>query len=178
MLDARQKFLVCNFVGFQLTWLACAYGASHELPYIGALVGLLFIVMHFIFVSERELNIKVLLLVAVFGVLLDYMNTQLGVVSFPKHDASYFILPFWLVVLWSSFTLMLPHSLYWLTKNMYMASLAGAIGGSLSYLAGHKLDALSLSEPLVRSTLVYAVEWAIILPIGLMLVKKLAASNA
>jgi len=171
MLNSRQRFLLFNFLGFQLTWFACAYGATHALPYLGALVGLVFIVMHFIFTANRSLDMKVLFIIAILGVMLDYMNTQFGLISFPGHNAEHFILPFWLIALWCSFALILPHSLFWLAKNIYLASLAGGIGGGFSYLAGHKLGALSLSEPLMKSGIIYAIEWAIILPLGLCAVK-------
>ena len=53
---------------------------------------LVFIVIHFVFVTDCSVEIKVLLIVAEPGVAMDHMNTQYGIVIIPSHDANIFIL--------------------------------------------------------------------------------------
>ena len=171
MINSRLKFIIFNILGLQITWGACAYGATHEFPMLGVIVGVAYIVLHFIFVVERQRDLYVLISIGLLGVLLDFINTQLNLVSFAIQENSYLILPYWLIVLWMVFSLMVPHSLYWLKQNMLVASLAGAIGGSLSYWMGHKLGALAFPEPTSISFLIYFIQWGIFFPVALYIVQ-------
>lgn len=176
MFTKRLKFLIFNFLGLQFTWAACAYGATHEWPLLGAWVGLAYIGLHFFIVAERLRDLKVVFVIGVLGILLDVLNTSLGILSFPTDQTITFFLPYWLMVLWAVFSLMVPHSLYWLEKNVVVAAVAGAIGGGLSYLLGHKLGAITLAQPVPISFIIYAVEWSLIFPISLKVVKYLSRS--
>jgi hypothetical protein len=83
------------------------------------------------------------------------------------------------MVLWFVFSLMVPHSLYWMEKKLVVASIAGAIGGSTSYLLGHELGAITLSQPITISFMIYFFEWSLFFPISLKMVKYLSrTSNA
>ena len=174
LLTKRFKFLIFNFLGLQCTWAACAYGASHEWPLLGVWVGLLYLALHFFLVEERLRDIKVMFTIGLFGIFIDVLNTWLGILSFPMDNTTTFFLPYWLIILWFVFSLMVPYSLYWLQKNLVMASIAGAIGGSVSYLLGHKLGAITLAQPVSISFIIYAVEWGLIFPLFLKVVKSLS----
>lgn len=174
MLTKRIKFLIFNFLGLQFTWGACAYGATHELPLLGVWVGLVYLVIHFILVEDRLRDVSVLLALGIFGIILDTLNTWLNVVSFPDDNTVALFLPYWLMVLWFVFSLMVPHSLYWLEKNMPIAFIAGAIGGSASYLLGHELGAITFSQPTTISFIIYFIEWGIFFPLSLKLVKYIS----
>ena len=177
MLSRRLKFLIFNFLGLQCTWAACAYGATHEWPLLGVYVGLVYMCLHFSLVEERLRDVNVVLIVGIFGICLDVLNTWFGVISFPKDDTIVLFLPYWLMVLWFVFSLMLPHSLYWLEKNMAMASIAGAIGGSASYLLGYKLSAITFPQSTSISFIIYFIEWSILFPVSLKVVKWISRSN-
>ena len=171
MINSRLKFIIFNILGLQITWGACAYGATQSLPMLGVYVGLTYIVLHFVFVDERQRDMYVGLIIGLLGILLDIMNEHFNIVSFRTQVSSYLTLPYWLLVLWAVFSLMVPHSLYWLRKNTFVASLAGAIGGSMSYWMGHKLGALTFSAPTSISFLIYFIQWGIFFPIALYIVK-------
>ena len=68
--------------------------------------------------------------------------------------------PFWMVSLWMAFATTLNHSLRWLTSRPWVATLSGAIGGPLAYLAGAKLGAMTLASP-VSAMLLIAGLWAV-----------------
>ncbi len=177
MINKRLKFLIFNFLGLQFTWAACAYGATHELPLLGVYVGLVYILLHFIIVEERLRDLNIILIIGVLGIFLDYLNTRFNIVSFSTYDVTILLIPYWLMVLWLVFSLMIPHSLYWLVNNMTVASIAGAIGGSVSYFIGHKLGALTFSQPTSISFIIYFIEWAIFFPLALQVVKYLPRVN-
>ncbi len=177
MINKRLKFLIFNFLGLQFTWAACAYGATNDLPLLGVYVGLVYILLHFIIVEERLRDLNIILIIGVLGIFLDYLNTRFNIISFSTYDVSILLIPYWLIVLWLVFSLMIPHSLYWLVNNMRVASIAGAIGGSVSYFIGHKLGALTFSQPASISFIIYFIEWAIFFPLSLQVVKYLPRIN-
>ena len=172
MISAKHKFILFNFLGLQFTWAACAYGATNEMTNFGVLVGLLYIFLHFIFTKSRLEDLTIVIIVASLGIALDYFNVHYNVISFNNDSGTFFLLPYWLVTLWIVFSLMIPHSLYWLSKHITIAFVAGAIGGSFSYWLGHELGALSLAEPIAISVAVYFIEWGIIFPASLIITKS------
>jgi len=164
-------FLIFNFLGLQTTWAACAYGATHGGPMLGVYVGISYVILHFIFSEMRTRDLKIMLIIAVLGVSIDCMLKQLNMVSFPHYDSNNLLIPLWLIALWFVFALMVPYSLYWLKKNLKVACIAGAIGGSFSYYLGHKLGALQLAEPLIFSVSAYFIFWGAIFPLALKIVE-------
>lgn len=173
MISSKTIFLLFNFVGLQITWAACAYGASHGSPSLGVYVGFTYIVLHFLFTKTRHVDLLVFVGIGLLGILVDTMNTYFGVVSFNNSTTSPLSIPYWLITLWLVFTLMIPHSLYWLADYKKISMLAGALGGSFSYWLGHKLGALQLLEPLQYSVGVYFIEWGLLFPLGLILTQYL-----
>ncbi len=165
------RFLIFNFIGLQVTWAACAYGATHSFPMLGLYVGLAYIISHFYLSKQRIRDLKIMLIIAIVGIILDMVLTQMNVLSFPNAINNSLIIPAWLMSLWLVFSLMVPYSLYWLSKNLKIAAIAGAIGGSFSYFLGHKLGALELAEPLAMSVGIYFLKWGIIFPAALLTVK-------
>ena len=177
MINNRLKFLIFNILGLQVTWAACAYGATHDWPMLGIYIGLIYIFLHFMFVEERLRDLKVILIIGLLGILIDYTNASFDVIYFSSLNVTTLVLPYWLIALWLVFSLMVPHSLYWLRKNMIAACIAGAIGGSFSYWMGHKLGALTFSQPISLSFTIYFIEWGIFFPTALYIVKYLSRVN-
>lgn len=159
-MSKRLKFLLFNILGLQITWIACAYGASHSQPHIGVVVGLMYLILHFTFTTSRHIDILTMCILATIGITLDYFNLRVGIISFHQSDSNFNFIPIWLIVLWCVFALVIPHSLYWLSKKPILAFILGGTGGSSSYWLGHKLNAIILSEPLTASITVYFVQWA------------------
>ncbi len=166
-------FLIFNFIGLQITWAGCAYGATHNMPLLGVYIGFTYIALHFIFSEFRIRDMNIMLIIAAIGIVLDALLNQLNILSFPNEMNSALPIPAWLMALWLVFSLMVPYSLYWLHKNFTIAAIAGAIGGSFSYFLGHKLGALQLSEPLTISVGIYFLKWGILFPLALLIVKRI-----
>jgi hypothetical protein len=165
-------FLIFNFLGLQVTWAACAYGATHSLPKLGLGVGITYITAHFLLSNMRIRDLKIILIIALIGIMLDSFLTKLNILSFPDFIDSTLPIPLWLMALWFVFSLMIPYSLYWLGKNLKLAAIAGAIGGSFSYFLGHKLGALLLADSVILSVGIYFIMWGAIIPLALIIVKR------
>lgn len=176
LLTNRVKFLVFNFLGLQLTWAACAYGATNEWPLLGVYVGGSYVALHFIFVQERLRDAFVAILIASLGIALDISNTAFNIIAFPNEANLPLFIPFWLMSLWLVFSLTIPHCLNWLEKNLPLAFLAGAIGGSASYWLGHSLGAITFAHSTLVGVVIYFIEWGIFLPLSLILVGKISRS--
>lgn len=174
-LSPHMAFLIFNFLGLQVTWAACAYGATQATPSLGVTVGIVYILAHMIFTSTRKQDLTLMFGLSTIGIFLDHANTYFGILSFPNSNVDFTLIPLWLMVLWLVFSLMIPHSLNWLRNNIWLAFFLGGLGGSSSYWLGHKLGALNLSEPLTLSIIVYFIQWAILLPIAytlLMIIRR------
>ncbi len=176
MITSRLKFIIFNLLGLEITWAACAYEAINDVEYLGAAVGSLYVLLHFIFTKTHFEDFWTLIIVAALGILIDSLNTYYGILGF-NSDPAPLLIPIWLVVLWFVFSLMIPHSLYWFSKNYFIAALAGGLVGSLTYLLGYKIGAISLSEPLLTSFLIFFLEWSILFPIALLITSTLFRLN-
>ena len=178
-MSRHTSFLIFNFLGLQITWAACAYGATHQFPMLGAIIGVMYIIAHFMFTPNPRQDLFVMFTIGALGIFIDHVNTYANLVSFVEPESMKTIIPFWLMSLWLVFSLMLPHSLGWLRKNLWLAALLGGIGGSFSYWLGHKLGAIILLSPLHTSVSIYFIEWAIIVPVAFMIMnaKKNQALN-
>lgn len=170
-------FLIFNFIGLQITWAACAYGATHAMPMLGAYIGFSYVVLHFIFSDMRLRDLKIMLIIGALGILIDCILTEINILSFPHYGSHLLPIPPWLMALWFVFALMVPYSLYWLKKNLKIACIAGAIGGSFSYFLGHQLGALQLAEPITKSLGLYLIIWGIIFPLALKIVERFTQTN-
>ncbi len=162
-MSRHSAFLIFNFLGLQITWAACAFGAIQSMPLTGVFVATIYLLLHFLLSPSRNIDIFTMLLLSVTGIAIDYINMRLGVISFNNGSNQQFI-PLWLVFLWCVFSLMIPHSIYWLRNKTLLIILFGGIGGSSSYWLGHKLGAIHLSEPLIYSVGIYFFQWAVYLP--------------
>jgi uncharacterized protein DUF2878 len=153
-------FNLWNFVAYQCAWFAVILGAAHGMPQAGAAVAVLLAAVHLALRRERA-ELRLIGASIIAGLLVDSALVVSGKVQFaapwPPGMA-----PFWMLSLWIAFATTLNHSLRWLMTRPLAAALAGALGGPLAYLAGARLGALTLVEPLVGLTLI-AVLWALAL---------------
>ena len=176
-MNKNLAFLIFNFLGLEITWAACAYSATHDNANLGVYVGLGYILLHFILSRHRLRDLAVMLSLGAIGILIDSVISKINILSFTHAFADYLLLPAWLMVLWFVFSLMLPYSLYWLRTKLIIAAIAGAIVGSFSYVLGHHLGALHLSDPLWFSTTVYFIVWGCFFPCALLLTQFLTQKN-
>ena len=147
-----QRQLV-NMLGFQLCWFACVMG--------GNLTGLV-VVSAFMFWHCRIAERREWLLIAVVtvsGAALDTLWYQLGLMSFSADHQLAFIPP-WLLLLWLAFSATLRHSLSFLFSRPLLMAVASAMAAPLSYFAGTRLGALSVSY---EGLLVISVSWALLM---------------
>ncbi|PJG58284.1 DUF2878 domain-containing protein [Aeromonas cavernicola] len=154
-----------HLLGFNLYWLLAV---KWQQP--GPLLVLL--LAHFLFSPSRQRDWR-LLAIAVAGGLLDLSLWQLGLFHFTAG------FPLWLMLLWIGFALTLAHGMRWLLPmSRWQQALVGAVGGTMSYLAGAAMGAVQLPWGTANSALLLAVIWSGWLPVLLWAMVKLEGERA
>lgn len=121
--------------GYQLTWLFCVFGEYYEVPLLGCVVGVFYLIIFFYFNNNRITAFRICLIYSLIGFLFD---------SFLGFNKLYTInskimfgyLPIWFLVLWPSFTTLLVEVLTFLKNRFFIAFLLGATLAPSTYYFG------------------------------------------
>lgn len=127
--------MLLNLIAFNCSWLGLVLFGNIAIPFV-----LLWICIHIYTSKESVAEFKLLVLVTVIGICLDTLLVTLGVFTFD----SVFLIPFWLMVLWTAFACTIAHSLNFLTTNRVLQFIVGFIFAPMSYLAGASLSKVEL----------------------------------
>nr|WP_301337900.1 DUF2878 domain-containing protein [Vibrio sp. RE86] len=142
---------------FQVIWFMAVLG-SYSLQYVTLAFAVLTLVIS---VAMTDLPWGKVLVVIGIGVCVDFINTYTGVFEFTEAG-----FPLWLLALWVAFA----WYAYFLTPiliryPLIAVSIVGSAGGVLSYIAGSKLGAVELGLPISLTSLILAIEWALMIAI-------------
>ncbi len=161
--DTRLK--VVNFVIFQCIWFACVLGGNEYLA-----LSITLILLHFILSSSRKRDLQVLAMVTMIGGACDLTLSLTEILVFDTP-----LIPIWLLIIWSGFSLTLTHSLAWLSQApKALQSAFGAIGGTASYFAGYKLNAVNFTYDALPTLTVIFIIWGALIPIFYSMVNRYA----
>lgn len=151
------KRLLLISTWFQLLWFLAVIGREQWQYLTLALV----ITTLLLSVMNKSLEWKKLGAILVIGMLLDYFNIAIGWFVFDQAG-----IPLWLTALWAIFA-WYAYFLYPIL-NQYPAPVVltvGGIAGSLSYVAGSKLGAVSFGLSLSATGLILFFEWVIVMAV-------------
>jgi hypothetical protein len=163
---------IINFLLFQLVWFVCILGAATNATHSAVAFSLFIILFHFYLTKYKISELKILLLASVIGFLFDGFLLKSELVLYANHGWSYSITPLWIIVLWMGFAITLNSSLNWLKKKIKLSALFGAIGGPLAYLAGEKLEAVTLMTPIALIAIV--IGWSLITPLLIYISRRIS----
>jgi len=150
-----ERFWV-NAIGFQVIWWACILYREDAVIVVSFLLTL-----HLIFHSEPIAEMIIVVALAALGFMIDTALTLSGFFVFSDS----LLPPLWLFLLWMGFVATLRQSLAFFSKRFYLGALAGALGGSTTYIAAAKLGAVSLGFSLSQSLLILAAIWLFLFPL-------------
>ena len=168
-----------NFALFQAGWFACVLGAVREEMWWGPIGVTVIVALHLVVLSragERGRELGFILGVGVVGSLLDTGLRALEVTAYPTSPESLFVPP-WIAALWFLFATLPYHSLGWLRGRWKLAFALGAIGGPLSYLGGVRMGAVEVGPEPLWTWVGLGVEYAVITPAMLALVRSRSDSG-
>lgn len=160
------KLPLLNALCFQLGWFACVLGGSAVAVPVTAVL----LLIHGKYFVSSQFEWLLIAGMATTGLLLDGLLGKLGIFTF--EEQGWFLIPIWLLCLWSLFAATLCHSLAWLQHRLLLALILGAVAGPVSYLAGSKMSAVSLPQPLLVTIMVIGSVWAIVFPLSLYLARR------
>ena len=166
---------IINFIFFQLIWFVCIIGAATNETHAAVAFSLLIILFHLYLTKDKKNELKILLLASILGFLFDGFLLKNELVLYANHGWSYSITPLWIIVLWMGFAITLNSSLSWLKKKIKLSALFGAVGGPLAYLAGEKLEAVTILTS--GAIVALAIGWAIITPLLIIVTNKLSKND-
>lgn len=168
--------LLINFFGFQLGWFACVISASAGQPWIGVLAVAAAVWLHLSLSNHPARELKLILSAMLLGLVIDSLLLASGYLDYPNGFWLPGLAPYWIVAMWALFATTLNVSMKWMHGRIVVAVLMGSIGGPLSYLAGQKLGAITLIEP-VHALLALAAAWGLAMPVLMALAARFDGTN-
>lgn len=166
---------IINFIGFQVIWLTCVFGAAKGYPLAGPLAMMAWLAIHF-YINKKSIQIDLPLVVitASIGYLLDSILVLLGTISFPEQAQLGYPSTLWMIALWVNLAITIRHSLDWLNNRYVLILIFGGTGGVLAYWAGVKIGALLIPDLTLGLIVVFSV-WSFAMPLLYFISNKLTA---
>ena len=167
------KHSLVNLVAFQCCWFASVLGAAAGHPWLGPLFAAVWLPLH-IRATDSFMGIETKLIIAAgaLGYVLDSLVVLTGGMSFPPQAQLGAPTTLWMITLWLGFAATLRHALGWIRGRYLLGAILGAVAGPLAYWSGSKLGAVVLTQT-GASLLMVALEWAVAMPLLLLLVARL-----
>jgi len=156
--------LLLNFAAFQVGWFACVLGAANGLPWLGPVVVAAAVALHLALVPRPVPEFYLVLAAMVIGLTVDSLLLATGWLHYSEGLWLPGLAPYWIITMWALFATTLNVSMGWMRKRPILTVLMGAIGGPLSYLAGEKLGAIELTQP-IPAVAALSLAWAIAMPL-------------
>ncbi len=161
-----------NFAAFQLAWLIAVWGASVGLWWLGPVAVAAWVSAYSIWRKCARAEAPLWLGAGLLGAMTDSLLVWSGAMAFPESAGPGFPTTPWMVALWINFAAALRHCMGWLCGRFVLATVFGAIGGPLAYLAGSKFGALE-----IQSLPAIVVAWLLVMP-GLLLIEMKTRSRS
>ena len=156
--------MLINLSLFKAGWLAAVFAAAASLPILGTAAIGIAVAVHLWRSDAPRDELLLLALAAALGFAWESLLVYTGIVQYGANAALAAIAPYWIVALWVLFATTLNVGMRWLRKNLLVASVFGALGGPLSFLAGEKAGAVSFSDT-STALVVIGLGWAVMLPL-------------
>lgn len=165
-MNLRWLNLICWNVG----WFACVLGARAGAPWLGPGIVGAWLFWDWNRQGRRAMDGCFFLAVGISGYLLDSILVLGGAIQFPPGPLpGGGPVPLWMVALWLNLAGTFNGFLNWLQGRYLLGSALGLAAGPLAYGSGARLGAIRLGEPVALCIAAIAMEWALALPLLLLL---------
>lgn len=170
----RWETILVDVAGFQIVWLCCALGAAAGSALPGMAASLAFVTLQLARSVRKLATASLIAAAGLLGVLAESLFSAAGAVHHAAPWPSALAAPLWIVGLWMAFATTLGTLGGWLgRRKLTIALIAGAALGPISYLAGARLGALSIGDPMAVSLSVIAGAWGVAMPLLLWIAERL-----
>jgi hypothetical protein len=154
-----------NGLMFNISWFLIVYTHS---PYWAPAIATTHLLLHFSTTGRGVIELQFVTGVSLLGFTLDQILFAAGVFQSPHSGA---FAPLWISCLWPILATTFMHAFVTLQHRLILASIAGAIGGGASYVAGARMSDVDFVSPL-WGPIFMASLWAVLFPLLLVLAKS------
>ena len=171
MSSVRHSSLL-NYFLYHAGWLACILGAAAGWPVAAFSAALALLVVHLWLAADRAVEARLMAATLGIGLIVESVHAWSGTYArFPSGMLVAWMSPPWLLVMWPQFATTFRSSLRTVMAHPWRATVFGALGGPIAFLAGERLGAVALATPLVPSLLRLAITWGVALHLCARLVR-------
>ncbi|MFC1782798.1 DUF2878 domain-containing protein [Planctomycetota bacterium] len=178
MMHKSWLLFIINIISFEIGWFASILGAAHGYFWLGPVVIVGLMILHFCLHKNWTAEIRLFSLCIFIGFGFDSLFIWLGIYEPKRGWLPYPLTTAWLVAMWVNFAMTLNVSLRRLQHLLSGAVVLGGIAGPLAYYGGHKLQAMQITEPLLKNLLLTGLGWAIVTPVLFYLARILCDKSA
>lgn len=140
---------------------------------VAPIVALVHLGVHALFIGLKKNEALFIGLVTAVGVILDQILFSANV--FLVDGAASFA-PVWLSCLWPVLATTFMHAFETLQKHLALAAVVGAVGGTLSYIAGTRLSNVEFASA-EAGPLVIAALWFVVMPLLLLMARRFSSDG-
>lgn len=166
-----------NFLLYQTGWFACVLGAAWGCQWLGICIALCLVGTHFWLAMDRALQMKLSLIAAALGLLVDCTQLWAGVFTFSQGRVLSWLPPPFMTVLWIQFATTFRYCMSWLSGRYRWGAGFGLLGAPLAFYAGERLGAIEVLSPRPLHFAVLGCLWSLVVPL-LFYISDRLASNA
>ena len=157
---------------FQLVWLSTIMGVANDVPWLGAPVLALFVVAHYFLSPTAKADYLAAAIAMPIGFFIETAYIRSGLLDYKFASLGSELAPIWIVWLWANLALTMNNCLGWLHGRVALAAGAGIVAGPLTYLAGARLGAAELGTEIAPAFAAFAVSWAVLVPVLLVIASR------
>ena len=163
-----------QLLAFQGVWIVSAFGAAAGMAWPGIVSAVVLLGWYVLAVGGGHRGIVLALSCGLTGLIAETALVGFGWVRYGAPWPHPDLAPIWVIGLWAAFaTTLQPTRRLLGLMPLTKAAVVGALLGPLSYLAGERIGALTLAEPVWTSLFATAAVWCIGLPALLALSARL-----
>lgn len=153
----KQKILY-DLIIFQVAWFCCVLSTLSPFPLLLPLVGFIPVLIRSVYTQGLFLLFPFALTSVVMGLIGDACLVHFGLISFGEYP-SLLGVPYWMLLLWLNFALMLRPLFEWFLDGRWRCLLGFSIGGALAYFSGHQFEVLTFEQGW-STAIAVAIEWS------------------
>ena len=164
-----------NITGFYICWWLSIYGAINENYFIGISILFVYMLFHFIFISNTYIEYYYILICLFLSFISDSFFMYFNLISYKGYlpDALN-IIPFWTLSLWICFSLSVFHSFSFLNRKYFHISFLGIISGPIIYYSFLKGGLIIFHINQYYLLLLISLVWSLLLPLYFFIADQLS----
>ena len=171
----RAVRLIWSMLGYDAGWIACVLAASSGRWWLSLPAVLVIVVIHIALAPRPKREVLSILVVTAIGACADSALAAMSLISLNAHPGLSLPFVLWIAALWANFAPLLTTLLAWFRRHLVLATLLGATSAPVAYFGASKLGAIEIAQPQSILYAAVAVEYAILLPLLLLISGRITA---